>query len=63
MAIRQKYGLDTTVGGADKDAMSVHGQMHMDGHGDMEDMEGHEDMDQDDMKKDEDKEDDHEDHG
>ncbi|WGG45131.1 cytochrome aa3 quinol oxidase subunit II [Rossellomorea sp. DA94] len=53
MAIRQKYGLDTTVGGADKDAQSVHGNM---------DMEGHEGMDHDDMKK-KDEDDDHEDHG
>ncbi|QHE63071.1 cytochrome aa3 quinol oxidase subunit II [Rossellomorea vietnamensis] len=50
MAIRQKYGLDTTVDGADKDAQSVHGNM---------DMDGHEGMDHDDKKK----EDDHEDEG
>ncbi|WP_346764082.1 cytochrome aa3 quinol oxidase subunit II [Bacillus sp. BHET2] len=58
MAIRQKYGLDTTVGGADKDAKSVHGNMDMDGHGEMEDndhMNGHKDMEHDDkMNKDED---------
>ncbi|WP_201714119.1 cytochrome aa3 quinol oxidase subunit II [Rossellomorea arthrocnemi] len=59
MAIRQKYGLDTTVGGAEKDAMSVHGHMDMEGHGDMED---HDDMDHDDKKKEKDH-DDHEDNG
>ncbi|MCR8847748.1 cytochrome aa3 quinol oxidase subunit II [Rossellomorea sp. SC111] len=53
LAIREKYGLDITVDGADLDAKSVHGNM---------DMEGHEGMDHDDMKK-KDQDDDHEDHG
>ncbi|OXS61472.1 cytochrome aa3 quinol oxidase subunit 2 [Bacillus sp. V-88] len=50
MAIRQKYGLDITVDGADKDAQSVHGNMDMEG------------MDQDDMKK-KDEDDDRKDEG